>query len=352
MAEVTYTPVLRWKQGERIALSHLSAAGRTGVTPHLVLTQAQFGPRKKKDGATKPPKKQPTSPSEYAVKQIADAWGKAPFYLDVSDLAGSATKHALDDIRTKAKAAGIHMVPSTKLAAPPDYIAAVSRVVQTDGHGVALRVSLPQMTSATQWAKTWPVPLNQTDLIVDLAGSVANVLALGQPVRDTFKILHQANLWRSVTIAGGSIPATLTGYAVGRTMLPRAELQLWEFLRSDGLPYVLHFGDYATIGPDAITEGIEGPVPINAKYTVRPEFAVYHGVKTKGPGSKPRDQQYRSYAKDIVNNLPNRAALPNCWGDQVIDAIAASSSFSPGSPASWVSYSVNRHIELTRSQLP
>lgn len=347
-----YTPILRWKQGERIALSHLSAAGRAGTTPHLQVNQAQFGPRATKSTASPAPKKAPMSSAEYLVKQIDDAWGKTPLYLDASDLPGTGTKHSLDDIRAKANAAGVSMIPSTKIIAPADYLSAVARVVQHDGKGVALRISLGQMTSAAQWAKLWPHPPQQTDLIIDLANSVANVLALGQSVQAAFQALHQGNLWRSVTVAGGNIPATLTGYAVGRTMLPRSELQLWTFLTSAGLPYALHFGDYATTGPDAITEGIEGPVPINAKYTVAQEFAIYHGVKIKGPGSKPRDQQYRNYARDIVNNLPNRGALPNCWGDQTINAIATVHGTSPGSPASWVSYSVNRHIELTRSRLP
>jgi hypothetical protein len=349
--QIRYTPILRWKQGERIALSHLSPGARVDVTPNLVLTQAQFDPSRKGKTASKSPKKSPPPPSEYLAKQIADAWGKTTFYLDVSDLPGTHAKHVLDDIAAKANAAGLSMAPSIKLNAPSVYAAAVSRVVKHDGRGVALRIPLDQMSSAATWMGSWPFPFAETDLIIDLAASVATVLALGQPIHAPFKALHQATAWRSVTLAGGNIPANLSGYTVGLTMLPRAEMQLWASLKGANLDYQLHFGDYATIGPDAITEGIEGPVPINAKYTIRPDYAVFHGVKTKGPGSKPRDQQYRSYASQIVK-LANRNALAHCWGDQMIDQIASSHASSPGSPASWVSYSVNRHIELTRTQLP
>jgi hypothetical protein len=346
-----YTPILRWKQGERTALEHLSAAGRTNVTPHIVLTQAQFGGPKKSKTPTKAPKKMPLSASEYVVKQIADAWGQAAFYLDASDLPGDPTKHSLDDILVKSSATGLHLIPSTRLQAPAIYSAAVARTVELNARGVALRLSLAQMTSAPDWIGLWPFPPQETDLIVDLANSATNVFALGQSVQSAFQALHKGNAWRSVTVAGGNIPANLTGYLVGCTMLPRAEMQLWKFLISKELSYQLHYGDYTTIGPDATTEGIEGPVPINAKYTLQPNFAVFHGVKTKGPGAKPRDQQYRNYASQIIK-LPNRGALSHCWGDNVINAIAGSHTVSPGSPASWVSYSVNRHIELTRSQLP
>lgn len=347
-----YVPILRWKQGERIALRHLTNAGRHNVSPHFVVTQAQFGiPKRKKKTGAKPSKKLPVSVPDYLAKQCKDAWGTTRFYIDASDLPGTASAHTFDDIRKSANAIGLDLVPSIRLNAPPEYSAAVLRAAKADRRGVALRISLAQLTSAATWLGSWKMPLTETDLIIDLANSVGNVLALGSAAHAAFQSLHKAGDWRTVTMAGGNIPATLTGYLVGLTMLQRAELQLWNNLRKAGLPYELDFGDYATIGPDATTEGIGGPVPINAKYTCPPEFAVFHGVKTKGPGSKARDLQYRSYAKQVVA-LPSRSALPHCWGDKMIDAIAASSSSSPGSPASWVSYSVNRHIELTRTQLP
>jgi len=351
LLQVRYTPILRWKQGERIALQHLSPAARVDVTPNIVITQSQFAPSSKAKPGSKTLKKSPPPPAEYLAKQIGDAWGKTTFFLDASDLAGTASKHALEDIAAKANSAGLSLAPSIKLNAPPEYIAAVTRVAKHDGRGVALRISLDQISTAATWMGAWPLPFSDTDLIIDLASSVATVLALGTPIHAPFQSLHQASAWRSITLAGGNIPANLAGYTVGRTMLPRAELQLWSSLKGANLDYPLHFGDYATIGPDATTEGIEGPVPINAKYTIKPDYVVFHGVRIKGPGAKPRDQQYRSYAAQIIA-LPNRDSLDHCWGDQMINAIASSPTSQPGSPASWVSYSVNRHIELTRHQLP
>jgi hypothetical protein len=349
--KIRYTPILKWKQGERIALSHLSPGARVDVTPNLIITQAQFDPSSKKKASAKPSKKTPPPPSEHLAKQIVDSWGKTTFYLDVSDLPGTPTKHVLDDIASKANALGLSLAPSTKLNAPTEYLAAVARVAKQDQRGAALRIPLNQIASAAAWMGSWPVPFAETDLIIDLGGSVATVLALGAPIYAPFQSLYQASAWRSITLAGGSIPATLSGYTVGCTMLPRAEMQLWTALSHAGLEYVLHFGDYAAIGPDSVTEGIEGPVPINAKYTIEPDFAVFHGVKIKGPGAKPRDVQYRNYANHIVK-MPNRHAVAHCRGDQMINKIAASATSQPGSPASWVSYSVNRHIELTRTQLP
>jgi hypothetical protein len=260
---VRYTPILRWKQGERIALVKLSPAAREDVTPNIVIMQGQFDPSSKPKNPSKvvrrkTSKKSPPPPTEYLAKQIADAWGKTTFFLDASDLNGTLSKHPLDDISAKANAAGLSLAPSMKLSAPSVYAAAVARVAKQDGRGVALRITLDQIGNAT-WMGKWPIPFAETDLIIDLANSVATVLALGRSIFAPFQSLHRANAWRSVTLAGGNIPANLSGYTVGRTSLPRAELQLWSSLKAANLDYQLHFGDYTTIGPDATTEGIEGP---------------------------------------------------------------------------------------------
>lgn len=345
MVSCLYTPILRWKQGERIGLKNLNNAIRPDVSPLIDISQNQYpSPKKTKVGITTPA-------SNALAKQLSDAWGKTKFFVDVSDLPGSQNAHHLDDIRTSANAAGLYLVPAIKSNSPPEYVAAVKRAIQADKRGVALRISLSEMTSMANWINQWICPPQETDLIIDLRASAATVLALGQSSIQSFQSLHQASAWRSVTIAGGSIPATLTGYVVGVTMLPRSELTLWQNIVAAGVPFNLSFGDYATIGPDAITEGIAGPVPINAKYTLPSEFAIFHGVKIKGPGAKPREDQYRNYASQI-KKMPNRNKIANCWGDDEIDRISLGPPETPGSPASWVSYTVNRHIELTRSQLP
>jgi len=348
----TYVPILRWKQGERIALNNLSATGRIDVTPHLVISQAQYGDTKLPKAEPKnPPKKPPVTAADYLAKQLLDAWGPTKFYLDAADLPGTPANHHLDNIGASANAAGLHLVPSVKRSSPPAYHAAIQRRIAADNRGTALRISLGDLTSMNTWFGSWYCPPADTDLIIDVANSAANVLALGVPAFQAFANLYQAQAWRSVTVAGGNIPAMLTGYNVGPTLLPRAELDLWNALNAHGLGYNLDFGDYATIGPDASTDDIPGPVPINAKYTPNnTHFLVLHGVKTKGPGSVARDVQYRSYAAQIIQ-FAGRIPLATCWGDGQINAITNPGN-SPGSPATWVSYSVNRHIELTRSQLP
>ena len=218
-----YVPHLRWKQNEQIALRHLSPQGRERVAPLVTLTVDQFKAGKPSK-AKKPPKKGPLTAPQAFAKQVVDTWGIEPLLIDAADLSvGTPASHHLDAIAAEANAQGLLLIPAIKLSAPPDYLQAVQRMNKKDKRGAALRVNLAEMASAANWLPTWQIPPQETDLIIDLRDSIANVAALGKPAAQAFANLHHAKQWRSVTMAGGCIPQTLTGYKIGATPLPREE---------------------------------------------------------------------------------------------------------------------------------
>jgi hypothetical protein len=349
---IRYVPILRWKQGERTALQNISAAGRAQVCPLIILNPGQYGDTKPPRAPPKrPPKTAPLSASDAFAKHMQQAWGADAIMLDASNLLGTLAHHHLDDIAASARAIGLTIIPATLIDAPPEYQAAVARMAAADQRGVALRLMfLRQMTSASSWAPTWPFALADTDLIIDLAGSVANVASLGVPLAQAFAGLHQANAWRSVTLAGGCIPPMLTNWNP-RTIWPREELALWRMLNGQGLPYQLDFGDYTSVSPDLSDDPIGGPTPINGKYSLIDDFLIFHGVKTTGPSGIDQDVQLRDYARQIVAHT-GRTPLAHCWGDGRFDGIAASATSNASSPGGWVGFNVNRHIEITRHTLP
>lgn len=346
-----YTPVIRWKQYDRIGLSAVCAAARDGVQPLILIWSDQYADQKPST-AKKPPKTPTLTAAETFASQVKDAWGATPFFVDAADLPGTPSKHALDDIRAAASALGLQLVPATRLGYAQPYQQAVARAVAGDKGGVALRVSLAEMGNAAAWAKNWVHPVKQTDLIVDLAGSVADVAALGVAATDSFKKLHNGTSWRSVTMAGGGIPQFLSQseFSVGATSFPRHELAFFNSLIKAGLPYAINYGDYGSISPAAPAD-VGGATPINAKYTLPGEFMIFKGVKIIGPGAKPMADQLRSYATTIVGLGSTRARLSCCDADDKIDAIAAGGP-KTGNPGVWVGLNLNRHIEVTRHNLP
>ena len=115
-------------------------------------------------------------------------------------------------------------------------------------------------------------------------------------------------------------------------------------------PYRLDFGDYGSVAPGP-PANIDFLTPINAKYSIPDQFVIFRGVKIKGPGAMPMDEQLRGYAKEVVALGAKRSLLAHCWADGQIDAIA-NLSRTPGNPGVWVGLNLNRHIEITRHNLP
>lgn len=336
-----YLPILRWKQGERRGLAQLQVSARADVIPVF-----QLGPDQFRQPRGKNPHR--LSPAQNFANEVQLDWGTAPFYLDASVLPSPAGgPHPLVAIAAAARTAGLHLIPATSLGAPSAYQTAVANVHAIDGRGAALRVDFAEFNSAASWMGGWVLPPNQTDLIGDFKSSVAMVNSMGGTLPGVFAALPGG--WRTVTTAGTNMPPDFSGYSAGVHLLPRSEWALWQRLSAAGLPYRLDYGDYATVSLAPPPPGIAWGYPINVKYTLQTEFLICRGVKTTGRGSIDMAPQLSAHARTI-QSYPSRAPLAGCWGDDMIDQIAAGAS--PGALETWVRIGVNRHIERVRTDLP
>ena len=340
---VRYVPILRWKRGERVGLQHLSQNGKQRSTPLFLLGADQYKIRP----ATKARPAIP-APNVFAI-DMAAAWGTAPFMLDAAAVPSAGSQHPLQQIAASCSAAGLHMIPATYRGAPPPYQAAVNAAVQM-GNGVCLRIDLQEATSIANWIAQWPHPLNSTDLIIDFGGEVGTVANLGNALDHVFQHLHSGNMWRTVTIAGTSMPENFTGYIAGLHVIQRREWMLWQHLDGLGLPYALGYGDFTATSPGAPPPGIAWGYPINVKYTLPAAFLICRGVGTTGPQGVDPGQQLTGHAASI-RGYQHRHPLANIWADPVIDLIATGGA-SPQGLEHWVQLSVNRHIELVATLLP
>ncbi|WP_442679464.1 beta family protein [Sphingomonas sp. ASY06-1R] len=340
-----YTPIVRWKQGERRGICQLQPTARTGVFPLF-----QVGPDQYREPTSK--SKVGVTAAQELANELKACWGTAAFFLDASALAvpTGVAHHPITDIAAAARAIGLTLTPVSSLGAPSAYQAAIRAIHATDGRGAALRVDLAEFTSANTWASSWLLPLPVTDLIADFRSSIGLVASMGPAVADVFKKLHSGSSWRTVTIAGTSIPGDFSGYSAGLHLIKRTEWALWKALVAAKLPYRLDYGDYMTVSLAAPPSAIAWGYPINAKYTLPDDFLICRGIKTTGRGSIDMAPQLVGHAKSIVG-YSHRHRIQNCWADDTIDKMAAGTE-SPGSLETWVRLSVNRHIERVRIDLP
>lgn len=339
-----YIPNLRWKRGERNALSNLSAAGKQNVSPLLLIGSDQFKDKK----ATKNTAEIPASVA--IAQDISQVWGPTPFFLDASpipDVPGGS--HRLVEIANRCAALGLEVIPATSLGVSVSYQQAVQTVRAQQNCGAALRIDLQEMSSMAAWISAWPIPAQETDLLIDFGDQAAQVATLGGAVNIAFQNLHLGNQWRTVTAVGTSMPPNFTGFGQGLHILPRYEKQLWQQLVGFGLPYQLDYGDYATVSTASPPPGIAWGYPISVKYTLQDSFLICRGVRTKGVGAADPGVQLTGHAQSIVA-YHARGALAHCWADKEIDAISTGKS--PAGLEHWVRIGVNRHIELVRATLP
>lgn len=338
-----YVPILRWKRGERVGLEHLTPLGKQRSLPLFLLGADQYKlrPATAKKAAV-------PAPNSFA-NDVQIAWGASPFLLDASSLPATAGQHPLLHIATACANAGLAMVPATNLGAAGPYQAAVAAAVQF-GHGVCLRIDLQEAASIANWIAQWPHPLNQTDLIIDFGSEIGTAAGLGAALDNVLLNLHAGTQWRSVAMAGTSMPQNFTGYLAGLHVIQRREWSLWNHFQGLQLPYQLDYGDFTATSPGAPPPVIAWGYPINVKYTLPSSFLICRGVGTKGPQGIDSSVQLRGHAVSI-RNYAQRNALPHIWSDQTIDLIATGGA-GPQGPEHWVQLSVNRHIELVATLLP
>lgn len=340
---VRYTPILRWKRGERVGLSHLSQGAKLRTLPLFVLNKDQYKPKAE---TTHTPAL--TAPQVFC-RELDDKWGRTPFALDASALNSSTTQHPLLDIAAELRSSGLQLIPSTHLGASQVYQNAVSNCVQIDQNGVCLRIDPNEATSIANWVSQWPHPRSDTDLVIDFNQSIGLSEYSLQSLLSTFQEIDRAGPWRTVTISGTSMPQNFQGYSQGLHLIPRQEYLIWQQLVASSMPFQLDYGDYAAVSPGATPEGITWGFPINVRYTLIDDFLICRGVRTDGPLGVDMGIQLVQHSKSIASH-PARTRI-QCWADEVIDQIANSSA-PPQGLEHWVQLGVNRHIELMNLILP
>lgn len=339
-----YVPILRWKKGEQAALRQLSFSGRTDVFPLIILQNEQY--KTKKETKLKPS----ILPDDVFTDIVLQCWGKGAFYLDTTALPDLPNnQHSLNDICASARLKGLDLIPCTRISASGAYNSAAQAANTTDKAGIAIRVDLGDVANASQWTKHWFIPISETDLVIDIGGNTRIIHQILPQAQATIQNLHLANQWRAVTLAGSTMPLDFSGLTQGLHLIPRLEKIIWQTI-SSSVSFRLDYGDYTTVPANAISKDIPWGYPINARYTLHDEFLICKGTSPTGLGGIDMDVQLIQHANTILN-YSNRNPLSYCWADAQIDAIATGA-LKPSNLATWVQYSVNRHIEVIRHILP
>ncbi|CAN7760831.1 beta family protein [Pseudorhodoferax sp. LjRoot39] len=348
MTEWKYLPILKWKQGERIALRHLQPAQLEGLTPLIELLPISAAPNFAS---------LQTALTTY-VDKIANDMRKdlpegAPFACDTRYVSTGYPKQVplLNAVCTRL----------AKVTERPVLPVITSALVQSEGDQLyrlaerfeecIVRIDTPNVVAA----QVQPIieivkeAFNNkgVHVVIDqfsLVGKESMVMAaMVQPYLDEALASNSA----SVTVAGGSFPVNLIGFKQGSFDIDRVEWKVWKQIRRGGSYSTVRYSDYSVTHP-ALAPDMD-PRQTNPSVAIRYAADGHWRLFKAGGFKKGAPDQYRALCQLLLGDAVYSGPTFS-HGDKWYDD-AASARLGNGNPSSWRRDATNHHLVLTQRAL-
>lgn len=332
-----YFPVLRWKDGEKTALTNLPNNLRSKITPIIEVV-----PHNKKSNK---------DVMETLVDFLEGNYSGHEVFIDGSYLKKWSLKDTIECLENTRTLFGTNAIPIINYQEDKD-----TNWEKLNLDEIGLRV---QMKDA--------MPLDFLDLAVADISEKANVelkdivLILDYKISDfdvtkTIEIINgfnKAQKVKSVVLISGAYPASLAGYSVEEIHeFARKDWELWEEVEN-GTEYRLDYGDYGVRYP------IYNP-PKNARptfsvgYTGNNKWFVFRGLPLTVDGSQ-GFKQFIAHAVRISSHEEYKGA-DFSYGDAFIKEKSEmigldEEDIKTGGLSCWIGATTNHHIHLVNEQL-
>jgi len=329
-----YTPILRWKQGERIALRELSDDVANEILPALII-----GNRKGEAYVD--------SIARF-ITQLEDFWPDRPIYLALPDNFSQLSKQSkvyltktllniagdrqeripMFDCRSLPKSKGLRDNGFSKR----DLIAlrVIVNFTDTDIDDIGDRIE-SGIVRLGDFTKHF-------DVLIDfLQTPTLNKLQIAG-LRTCVAKITAAKI-RRVSIGSGALPLKINQ---GRTEVSRDDLALYKFIIKDDKLSHIRFSDYGAFSPSwQEMDGANANVPVTYRYTVDDRWIIYKGVR----------QDCRALSQLLVNET-DFSGGGYSYGDELIYSRATSGNLyiNKGSPGSVIKECMSHHLTMVIKQ--
>ncbi|WP_370154127.1 beta family protein [Ferrovibrio sp.] len=341
-----YVPVLKWRQGEYLALSKLGKLEKSKITPVLDIPPVEWDFEKGEHAKTI------DRHLETFGARLEKNWGTRPIFVDLKlvdqKMIMSDGTHPITRVHKLSVDKKCNCIFVTGLNRPNDYQVALKSIVPaTDGLAIRLNpnhfadVKLQENLETLLnflGAKSKPV-----DLILDLLSPSFQPLAgFTALVINQYNKLLSFRDWRTVTIAATAFPKTMAGINPGVFKVERLE---WTFYKTlvealGGKGRLPTFGDYCIAHPELPTEDPRKFKPAaTVRYTSDGSWLISKGTTVR---KKDGFKQYRQRCEEIVARSEFRGAGYS-MADQYISDCAEGKA-STGNLTTWRWVGTNHHI--------
>jgi hypothetical protein len=296
---------------------------------------------------------------EYLIERavgIHQCWNpERPVYIDVHDLPlewrTSSGMQPISFVVDVLRARGSRAIPVTGTEENRDgtYVSAVREIAGATKDGACLRLtrdelSEPQLLrdAVHKTVDLLALDPSEIDVVLDFRYvGKDGVEGLRGITLNALQVLLAIGSFRNFVFAGGSVPEMLTkrdNGAVRRQQ--RVELEAWTGIHqvfSESIP--LSFSDYGVLSPHYVPPGKIVRPPARIRYTTAQEH-VFRRAK-RG--------EHAVICEQLITSIDYMGATFSI-GDQRLEQ-SAKHMIGPGSPAMWVGYDTNHHLEFVSHQI-
>lgn len=344
-----YLPILKWKQGERIAVRYLASAQWEGVVPLIELLAIDSAP----DAASL----RAALPAYLAklAKQIKEAIPEErALAIDVRHVSPSYARQIqlLESVCRRLQIQSERRTyPVLGNATATREAADLPRLAEKFDEFI-IRIDVPSSTPAQIRPivelisdSLKPAPIH---IVVDQLSLVGHdpkaAVTRVKPYLDEALATKSA----SVTLAGGAFPMNLIGFKQGVVDIDRIEWKVWKQVTKAAQYKVVKFADYAVTNPAPVPD--MDPTQMNPSVAIRYACDGFWRLFKAGGFKKGAPGQYQALCNLLITDTVY-SGKSYSHGDKCYD-LAANAKLGNGNPSSWRRDATSHHLVLTAAALP
>jgi hypothetical protein len=339
---IAYSPVVRWKVGERKALYNLSPDVRELMMPIIEPFPGLYARR---NGALRGR----AARVDAAIgRSVADSWGRSAVIIDCHLLPSWIDRDSpvcsTVGICRAARAAGVRAVPAIRRTSTRALVE-VRRHLNERDIGVCVRLELIDLAyrhisrDLERILGELRLPRSSVDLVLDYGQWYFD----HPPIVNALSSVGGASGWRSIAFVSGSFPKDLTDVEEGLRTISRPEWTAWtaQSSPSKGAGRFVRFGDFTT--QHAIySEPPEYSNPsVSVRYALQNKWIVSRGQGIEQGSS----EQWIGHAL-LLTGQEYFYGRQYSAGDKYI-ADRCEPGASTGNFTTWLQASVNHHISVS-----
>lgn len=301
-----YTPILKWRQGEYLALERLFESTKEHILPLAEIPPIEWDFENSRRAKTIDQHLQPFA------RRLHNKWKRRTAFVDLCLLDPNERladgRHPVSYIFEATRENGAFAIPVTGLGRDPAYQQAVRNVALTDHNGVCLRLSFEDIARSDVSVRIEAMSdyldtaIHNIDIVVDMGSPNFHPLStFSNALHVALSKIEQSSWCRSLCIAASSFPETMGALHRGSQRLERSEWLLYKaFMAKAGGKYDhLRFGDYAIAHPVLPAQDMRLLRPsASLRYSINDAWFIVKGKNVRDYGFA----QYVELCKEVVNS--------------------------------------------------